>query len=86
MNKKIKCRLFYGVIQKSRVRSGSFYYTKESVREDREVARGLLLFTRDFFKLNAELFCFSDCATECLQGQWYFDKRSFITEDKKKGK
>ena len=51
--------------------------------EGRSVARDLLLFIWDYFKLNPAFFCSSNILIEALNRDWNFEKREFQTADKK---
>ena len=78
-----KGRLFYAIITNQRTKMNTFYFSQANSDEARSVARGLPLFIRDYFKLKASYFCNSDEMTKCLEGEWKFAERSFLTLEEK---
>ena len=64
----------------------TYYFSKANSEEARSVARGLPLFNRDNYKLKPSYFCSPDELTQCLEGDWDFKRRSFLTVDEKNEK
>ena len=63
---KLKGRLFDAIIPNHKTKKVKCYFSQENVEEARGVARGLLLFIRDFYKLDPNFFCSSNSVSEAL--------------------
>ena len=62
----------------------TYYFSTANSEEARSVAHGLPLFIKDHFKLKPSFFCSSDDVAICLEGEWSYAKRTFLTLDEKK--
>ena len=78
-----KGRLFYAIIPNQKTKLTTFYFSSANTDEARSVATGLPLFIRDHFKIKPSFFCGSDEVTKCLEGEWDFLRRIFLTPEEK---
>ena len=80
---KFRGRLFYAIIPNQKKKLVTFYFSKVNSEETRSIARGMPLFIRDHYKLESTFFCGSNEVAECMEGEWDYIKRSFLTRDEK---
>ena len=78
-----KGRLFYAIIPNQKTKMTTFYFSQANCDEARGVARGLPLFIKDHFRLEPSYFCSSDAITSCLEGEWNYESRTFLTLEEK---
>ena len=64
----------------------TYYFSTANYDEASSVARGLPLFIKDHFKLKPSFFCGSDDIAICLEGEWNYAQRTFLTLDEKNEK
>ena len=80
--KKVCGRLFYAIVR-NLGKIVTFNFSKANVEEVSGVTCDLSLFTQDYFKLDPRFFCSSDVMASVLGGHWEYDKRTFLTAEKK---
>ena len=78
-----KGRLFYAIIPNQKTKMTTFYFSHANMDEARSVARALPLFIKDYFKIKPSYFCSSEVITDCLEGEWDFKKRIYLTLEEK---
>ena len=85
-NTKFKGRLFYSIIPNQKNKMTTFHFSNANADEARSVARALPLFIRDYYKLEPTFFCDTNEVTSCLEGEWDYKTRTFLTFDEKEEK
>ena len=81
-----KGRLFYAIAPNQRTKMVTYYFSTANYDEASSVAHGLPLFIKDHFKLKPSFFCGSDDIAICLEGEWNYAQRTFLTLDEKNEK